>query len=84
MWCPVLASAECPGLAWPVVAAVSRACRGPGAAGWCRAGRPGAGQAAGGAFGCCDPGVAGRGSRCRRVAAGTTSLLLRVLTFLMV
>jgi len=43
-----------------------------------------AGQAAGGAFGCCDPGVAGRGSRCRRVAAGTTSLLLRVLTFLMV
>ena len=44
----------------------------------------GAGQAAGGAFGCCDPDVAGRGSRCSRVAAGTTSLLLRVLTFLMV
>ena len=51
--------------------------------GGCRAGRA-RGQAAGGAFGCCDRGVAGRGSRCSRVAAGTTSLLLRVFTFLMV
>lgn len=51
--------------------------------GGCRAGQA-RGQAAGGAFGCCDPGVAGRGSRCSWVAAGTTSLLLRALTFLMV
>ena len=74
---------RCPGRPWP-----GRATAVPGMPvsrrGGCRTGRACAGQAAGGAFGCCDPGVAGRGSRCSRVAAGTTSLLLRALTFLMV
>ncbi len=63
-----------------------RACRGPGVAGAGPEGWACAGQAAGGALAWYGKWVAatGRGSRCSRVAAGTMSLLLRVLTFLMV